>query len=249
MSTKTTMFGLPFDNLTMSEVLAKIDGFIRDGRPHKIFTPNVALLISSRQDEFLRRVYETCDLLTVDGMAIYYASRLLGTPIRESLSASLMFLEILKAAQHKGYRFYLVGAEEPVVRAAAENIEREYAGVTIVGWHHGYFDVNNAESVVADIRRTRPDILLVGMSSPLKERFVERNLARMEVPVCLGVGGMFDIAAGRCRFAPTWVRKMCLEWLYRLLQEPRRLWKRYLTTNSAFLWLVLKEIVKQRLVA
>lgn len=249
MNKKVEFLGLAFDNLTIREALDRIEDFIRKGIPRKIFTPNVSLLISSRRDSFLRSVYRSCDMLTVDGMAIYYALRFLGTPVKASASASLLFYPLLTLAQQKGYGVYLLGAKKDVVRDAVERITREFPGIQIVGWHDGYFDINDASEVVEDIRCKQPDILLVGMSSPLKERFVETHLQTMNVPVSIGVGGMLDIAAGRAQFAPDWVRKMCIEWLYRLVQEPKRLWKRYATTNPTFLWLVLKEAVKRRLLS
>ena len=244
---KVNFLGLPFDNLTVPEALDRIEEFIHEGVPRKIFTPNVALLMASQRDTFLRSVYQSCDMLTVDGMAIYYALRLLGTPVKSSASASLMFYPLLALAQQKGYGVYLLGAKEDVVCDAVECITNEFPGIRIVGWHNGYFDINDASEVVGDIRRTQPDMLLVGMTSPMKEQFVETHMQTMNVPVSLGVGGMLDIAAGRAQFAPNWVRKMCIEWLYRLVQEPRRLWKRYAGTNSRFLWLLLKEVVKRRI--
>jgi N-acetylglucosaminyldiphosphoundecaprenol N-acetyl-beta-D-mannosaminyltransferase len=238
--------GLRFDDLSLAEALETIDGFVRERTPRRIFTPNVALLMWSRKDPFLRRVYRSCDVVTVDGMAIYYALHMLGDPVQVCLSASLIFHPLLALAQARGYRVYLLGAKEPILRRAVDNLGRQFPGIRIVGAHDGYFDVADAGAVVADIRRASPDILLLGMSTPLKERFAERYLKEMGVPVTIGVGGMFDIAAGVARFAPPWIRRLCLEWLYRLVQEPRRLWRRYLTTNFAFLWLVQKEVVRRR---
>lgn len=247
MTEKVEILGLSFDNLTMQEALATIGQFIQERRPRKIFTPNVQLLIWSRKDPFLHKVYQSCDLLTVDGMAIYYASKLLGTPFKASLSASLMFIPLLKIAEQKGYRVYLVGAKDAVVRKAVDNIKNDYPRINIVGWHHGYFDVTAPGELISDIKTKRPDILLIGMTSPMKELLVETNLLEMNVPVSLGVGGMFDIAAGEADFAPDWIRKICLEWFYRLVQEPRRMWRRYLYSNSVFVWLILKELVCRRL--
>jgi len=246
MSGRIEFLGLCFDNLTLVEALGRIEQFIRERSPRKIFTPNVALLVWSRKDPFLRSVYRSCDIVTVDGMAIYYALHLVGTPVKESLSASLMFFPLLRLAQEKGYGVYLLGARDGILQAAVRNLEQQFPGIRIVGAHHGYFDMDSAAGVVADIRKAAPDILLLGMSTPMKERFAERYLAAMNVPVTLGVGGMFDIAAGLASFAPPLIRRLCLEWLYRLLQEPRRMWKRYLTTNFVFLWLVQKELVRRR---
>jgi N-acetylglucosaminyldiphosphoundecaprenol N-acetyl-beta-D-mannosaminyltransferase len=247
MSGRVEFLGLCFDDLTLAETLHRIERFIQERTPRKIFTPNVALLVWSRKDPFLRQVYRSSDIVTVDGMAIYYALHLVGTPVRESLSASLMFYPLLGLAEQKGHRVYLLGAKEEVLRAAVRNLERQFPALRIVGARNGYFDVDAASDVVEDIRRAKPDILLLGMSTPLKERFAEKYLTAMGVPVTLAVGGMFDIAAGVAKFAPVVIRKLCLEWLYRLLQEPRRMWRRYLTTNFVFLWLVQKELVRRRL--
>lgn len=244
---KVEILGLSFDNLTMQEALTTIERYIQEREPRKIFTPNVQLLLWSRKDPFLRQVYQSCDLLTVDGMAIFYASKILGTPFKESLSASLMFFPLLKIAEQKGYRVYLVGAKENVVCKAVDNIRASYPRINIVGWHHGYFDVTAPGEVLDDIKAKRPDILLVGMTSPMKEKLVEANLQEMNVPVSLGVGGMFDIASGEADFAPDWIRKMCMEWFYRLVQEPRRMWRRYLYSNSEFIWLISKELIRKRL--
>jgi N-acetylglucosaminyldiphosphoundecaprenol N-acetyl-beta-D-mannosaminyltransferase len=196
----------------------------------------------------LKKVYETCDIVTVDGMAIYYASHILGSPLKESLSASLLFFPLLEICQKKGYGVYLVGAQDDVVNDAAKKLQQRYPELRILGWHHGYFDMEDPpKELIGDIQDKRPDVLFVGMSTPHKERFVESNIQQMNVPVSLGVGGMFDIAAGRAHFAPEWIRKLCLEWLYRLLQEPRRMWRRYLTTNSVFLWLLFREFIRRRL--
>ncbi len=244
---KIDFLGLQFDNLNKQEALDKIEQFIQEKTPRKIFTPNVSLLIAARKNKFLKEVYDSCDLLTVDGMAIYYAMKIMGTPVKESLSASLLFYPLLEISQQKGYSIYMVGAQEEIVQKAANNLRTEYPGIQIVGSHHGYFDMENPpRELIKDIQEKKPDIMLVGMSSPYKEKFVVSNLQDIKIPVSLGVGGMFDIAAGMADFAPEWIRVLCLEWFYRLIQEPRRMWKRYLTTNSAFLWLFFVTFLKKR---
>ena len=240
--------GLQFDNLDKHEVLNRVEQFIHDKKNCMIFTPNAALLVWSQKDQFLREVYNSSDILTVDGMAIYYAMHIMGTPVKESLSASLLFYPILELSQQKGYGIYLVGAKEEILQKTVDNICEQYSGIQISGYHHGYFDPENPpEELIQDIQDKKPDILLIGMSSPHKEKFVVSNMDKMNVPVSLGVGGMFDIAAGVTKFAPEWMRMMCLEWFYRLIQEPRRMWKRYLTTNSIFLWLCLNAFIKKYL--
>ncbi len=125
---------------------------------------------------------------------------------------------------------------------AISNLKAKHPNLNIVGHHHGYFDFYQDYDIIRKINEAKPDVLFVAMSSPLKERFISKNLARMSVPVSFGVGGTIDIAAGYCKFAPRWISKIGLEWFYRFLQEPRRLWKRYATTNLIFMWVVLKEM-------
>jgi len=249
MRDRVDFLGLSFDRVSLDEALARIEEFIQEGTPHKVFCPNVALLIWSRRDEELRRVYETCDLLPADGMGIYYASRLLGDPVPEMVSAVILFFKLIERAAEKGYRLYLFGTKQEILEKAVDNLRRQYPTLNIVGHRNGYFTPEDEPQIVQEIARVHPDILFLGMSSPLKERFVERNLKQMGVPVCLGVGGSFDVAAGVYKLAPEWMKKLALEWFYRLMQEPRRLWKRYLTTNTVFVVLVLKAFVTRRLFA
>jgi N-acetylglucosaminyldiphosphoundecaprenol N-acetyl-beta-D-mannosaminyltransferase len=242
---KPDFLGLPLDRLTMGEAIERIEGFVRSGIPRKIFCPNVALLVWSRRNADLRRIYRDCDLLPADGMAIYYASRLLGDPIPEMVSGSLLFFKLLELAAKKGYRVYFFGTTQAILETAVANLRRRYPGLQIAGYRNGFFSQSEAPRIAEEIRESRPDFLFVGMSTPLKECFVDTYQQVMQVPVSLGVGGSFDIAAGVYKFAPRWMRVLALEWLYRLIQEPRRMWKRYLTTNSVFLYLVGKALLRR----
>jgi N-acetylglucosaminyldiphosphoundecaprenol N-acetyl-beta-D-mannosaminyltransferase len=241
-SERVNILGLKFDNLSMEESLAVTEEFIRKRTPHQIFTPNAALLVWAHSDPFLRQVYEDSDLVTADGMSILVAGRLLGAPLKERVPAYLLMFRLFDRAEEKGYRFFFVGAKPEVIEKAMINLRRQRPTLAVAGWHHGYFDLNNAEDVVEKIRQSNADVLCVGMSTPLKERFIYKNLQKMNVPVCIGVGGAIDILAGLYKVAPAWMTKVGLEWLYRLIQEPRRLWKRYLTTNSIFVFLLLREL-------
>jgi N-acetylglucosaminyldiphosphoundecaprenol N-acetyl-beta-D-mannosaminyltransferase len=241
---EVSLFGLCFDNLSMAEAVRRMDGYVRSGEPHLVFTPNVAMLIEWRRCARLKQIYRDVDLLTVDGMARLYASRLLGRPLTESLSGSSLFFQVMSLASAKGYRVFLLGARRGVLTAARSRLEAAFRPLHIVGTHHGYFGGERGGEVADLIRGARPDILLIGMSSPAKERFAWTFRARMNVPLVLGVGGMSDIAAGCRRAAPAWVRTACLEWLWRLAQEPRRLWRRYATSNTLFLWLLAREVAR-----
>lgn len=237
--------GLSFHNLTQAQAIEQLEYFISRKAPHMIFSPTAELIVRAKKDSQLREIYNHSDLLTVDGFVVYYTARLFSKPVREPVSTVRLMFGLLGVAQKKGYRVYLLGAKEEVVNKAAENIKSKYPGINIVGWHNGYFDFDKDEKILKDIRDSAADVLFVAMSSPLKEDFIFRNLKKMNVPVCMGVGGSFDIIAGKTRLAPLWISRMGLEWFYRLIQEPGRLFKRYLVTNSAFLWLVLKNLLKK----
>jgi len=238
--------GLQFHNLTLKETIEQVERFIQSNTPHKVFTPTAELIVRANQDDGLKEIYNTTDILTVDSYVVYYAARLCGKTLKEPVSAARLMFDFLDVARRNNYKLYLLGATEEVSEATAENLKRDYPGINIVGRRNGYFDSNNDAAIVNEIRTKTPDVLLVAMSSPLKENFISRNIEKMNVPVSIGVGGSFDIIAGKCKLAPAWISKMGLEWFYRMVQEPRRLWKRYLITNAMFLWLVLRELLRQR---
>lgn len=234
--------GLNFHSLSMEESLSKLEEFIAGTAPRMVFTPTAELIVRASEDPELKEVYDHTDLLTVDSYVVYYAARLFGKKIKEPVSAARLMFNFLKIANEKRYKIYLLGAKEEIVTKVIENITVQYPGINIVGYHNGYFDFNNNFAIINEIKNRRPDVLFVAMSSPLKELFVSKNLEQMHVPVSIGVGGSFDIIAGKCKLAPQWISKTGFEWLYRLIQEPRRMWKRYLVTNTKFLIMLLKEV-------
>jgi N-acetylglucosaminyldiphosphoundecaprenol N-acetyl-beta-D-mannosaminyltransferase len=237
--------GIRFDDVTMAETLQRIDDFVTSGQPHKLFSVNVAAYIAARKDSELHSFYQSCDLLTVDGMGVYYAGRLLGLPFRETVAASYLMFEILSLATENNYKVFLLGSKPEVLASATANLKARYPRVTLCGSVHGYFSRAEEPKIVAEIAGSGADVLFIGMSSPLKEQFVERNFDRLNVPVQLGVGGTIDVLAGVTTLPPLWVRKAGLEWVNRLLQEPRRLWKRYLISNTIFGLLFLKHIIRK----
>ncbi len=237
------LLGVRFDNVTIAEAADCIEEFIRGRRPSKVLSRNATIRVLEDQNPALHQFYATTDLVTVDGMAFVYLGRLLGRPFKEMTGGPFLWYEVLRRAATKGYGVFLLGARQVTLENAVERLNRQYPGLRIVGFQHGYFTAQEETQVVETIRSSHPDILMVGMSSPLKEEFLERNLDRLDVPACIGVGGAIDVFAGVSRLAPVWMRKACLEWLYRVWQEPRRLWKRYLFSHARFLLLVGRELM------
>lgn len=236
------LLGVRFDNLTTVEAADRIEQLIGAGRPSTILARNAAIRVLEDSDPWLRQLYERSELVTVDGMAFVYLARILGFRFKEMTGGPALWYEILRRAAIKTYGVYLLGSTEVTLQRAIARLQQQYPGLHIVGSHHGYFVSDEEDTIVEEIRRWHPQILMIGMSSPLKEKFLQRNLLRMGVPACIGIGGAIDLFAGEARLAPLWMRKLCIEWLYRVYQEPRRLAKRYLQTNSRFLFLIAKEI-------
>ncbi len=232
------LFDCPIDALTMEEALELSRRAINEGRRLRIGVVNAAKLVNMRRDALLRDSVVTSDIVLADGMAVVWASRLLGLRLPERVAGIDLMVRLLERGSAEGYRVFCLGATEEVVSATAELIGERYPGVILAGRRNGYFSESDEAEVAAEIRAARPDILFVAMSSPKKERFLARWGDDLEVSVCHGVGGAFDVLSGKVRRAPRLWQRLGMEWLYRVIQEPRRMWKRYLVTNSVFLWLL-----------
>jgi len=248
-TTKRELLGIPFDALGMEEVLDTVHQTIVSRARLRIGVVNAAKLVNMRHDAALFADVLACDLILADGMPIVWASRLLGRPLPERVAGIDLMYGMLRRGNEHGYRVYCLGASEDMLAGAVERIKADYPHVEVVGAHHGYLTHQDEPEIVASVAGAKPDILLVGMTSPKKERFLGRWGEQLGVPVCHGVGGSFDILAGKVSRAPVAWQRLGLEWLYRVKQEPRRLWRRYLVTNTLFCGIVLFEVVGRRRVS
>jgi len=235
------MMGCRIDNLSMEETLQKVDGFIRDGRPRQHVVVNVDKLVKASRDIELQRIINQCALVNVDGMPVVWASRLLGKGLKERVAGIDLYEALMSRSAELGWRVFLLGAKEEVVSAVKVIYERKYPGLIVAGYRNGYWEAEEELCVVKQVKAAQPDLLFVAISSPKKEQFLGRYQAEMKVPFAMGVGGTFDVAAGNVKRAPVWMQKSGLEWFYRFLQEPRRMFKRYFIDDIAFLWLLIKE--------
>ncbi|HTG15742.1 MAG TPA: WecB/TagA/CpsF family glycosyltransferase, partial [Blastocatellia bacterium] len=179
--------------------------------------------------------------VTADGMSIVWSSRLLGQPLKQRVTGIDLFERLVERAAEQGWSVYFLGSREESVRGVTEKSLKSHPTLRIAGWHNGYFDERESESVAKAIRASRADLLFVAMGSPVQELWISSNLERTGVRFAMGVGGSFDHVSGFARRAPRWMQRAGLEWLYRLMREPRRLWRRYLIGNSAFIWLVARQ--------
>jgi N-acetylglucosaminyldiphosphoundecaprenol N-acetyl-beta-D-mannosaminyltransferase len=247
--TKQEILGVPIDALTMEEVLDRVDKTIASRDRLQIGVVNAAKLVNMRRDPAIRADVLSCNLILADGVPVVWASRLLGRPLPERVAGIDLMLGMLRRGNEHRYRVYCLGASEDVLATAVARITADYPRVCLVGCHHGYFSSQEEPGLVAAIAGAKPDILLVGMSSPKKEHFLARWEDQLGVAVCHGVGGSFDVLAGKVRRAPLVWQRLGLEWLYRVCQEPRRLWRRYLVTNTLFCTIVVSELVRRRLLS
>lgn len=234
------VLGVPIHPLTMSEVLDVVDDTITRRGSLQIGVVNAAKIVHMAHDDALRRDVLSSDLILADGMAVVWASRVCGSPLPERVAGIDLMWEMLRRGNERGYRVFCFGATEEVSQKVADRIAIDFPKVQVVGRRNGYYHHTEEKDIAECIAKTRPDILLVGMTSPKKEQFLARWSGHIGAPVCHGVGGSFDVMAGKVDRAPTHWQRMGLEWLYRVKQEPRRLWRRYLVTNTLFCWMVFR---------
>lgn len=245
MTERISMMGCLMDNLTMEETVQKVESFVRAGTPHQHVVVNVDKLVKASRDPELRSIINECALINVDGMPVVWAARLLGKPLKERVAGVDLFEALMQRAASAGWRVFLLGAREEVVAGVKHTYEKKYRGLTIAGYRNGYWKPEEEEAVVEQIAAARADLLFVAISSPKKEQFLGRYQARMKIPFAMGVGGTFDVAVGKVKRAPVWMQKSGLEWFYRFLQEPRRMFRRYFIEDMAFVWLFLKEAARR----
>jgi N-acetylglucosaminyldiphosphoundecaprenol N-acetyl-beta-D-mannosaminyltransferase len=200
----------------------------------------------ANRDEHYRELVNTYDLVYPDGFGAVLAARILGYDFPPRSTSADFFEEMFGAFAQEGISVYLLGAEPGVMEESVDSVRRKYPDIKVKGIHHGYFTAEEEPEIIEEINRLEPDVLFVSTGVPHQEKWIERNLSRLRPPVIWASGGVFDFVSGRTRRAPRFVRDHGMEWLYRLIVEPRRLWRRYLLGNPLFLLLVAKYFFKPR---
>lgn len=238
------LFGLSVDAIGMDGAVDRCRQAIQTRKPVLVGVINAAKIVNLRRDPALRDALLDCNMLLADGQSVVWASRLLGRPLPERVAGIDLFVELLDLAHRQHRSIYLLGAKPEILAALERQVAHRWPGLRLAGSHHGYFNATEATEIAAEIRQSSPDMLFLGIASPTKEIFLRRFRHMLDVPVLHGVGGSFDVLAGLTKRAPRAWQRLGLEWAYRLLQEPRRLWKRYLVTNCAFIALTLGEAVR-----
>ena len=224
----------------MEATLTRCEELISSGGPAQHVAINAAKLVAMQRDEELREIVAECQLVSADGQAVVWASRLLGDPLPARVAGIDLMQALLELSERRGYRVFFLGAKHDVLERAIANARKSHPELQVVGARDGYFDDGDAAAVAEAVRAAAPDILFVAMPSPKKEYWLARYGKLIDVPFVMGVGGSVDVLAGETRRAPDWMQRTGLEWAYRLGQEPRRLFRRYLVGNLQFCLLVLR---------
>jgi N-acetylglucosaminyldiphosphoundecaprenol N-acetyl-beta-D-mannosaminyltransferase len=238
------LLGAPLDLLSMAQTVARAEDAMASGRRLQQVVINVAKLVNMRTDADLRQDVLDSDIINIDGTGILWAARLLGHRVEERVAGIDLMEALIAACARHGYKPYFLGASEAVLEQAMAKLRADHPALQIAGYRNGYFGTEEEAQVVADISNSGAHCLFVAISSPTKERFLRQHRDQLVVPFLMGVGGALDVVAGQVRRAPKWMRHVGLEWLYRLAQEPRRMWRRYLVTNTIFLFLLLGELAR-----
>lgn len=240
-----TMFDCPIDNLSLKEVLERIEGFIYERTPHQHIAINVHKVVQAYRDPKLHEVVQQCHLSCADGQPLIWLSQLMGKPLKSRITGIDLMMQLLTLAATKNYRVYFLGARHAIVSAVVERCQSHHSRLQVAGYRDGYWKPDEEPEVVETIRQARADILFVALGSPQKEFFIHQHLHHLQVPFAMAVGGSFDVLAGRTKRAPEWMQRNGLEWFWRVLQEPRRMWWRYCQDGVVFTYLVFREFLRR----
>ncbi len=223
------------DNLTMDEALEQIDYLVQENRSAYVVTPNVDHIVQLESSSELQEVYANADLILTDGKPLIWIAKFYGTPIKEKISGSDLFPKLCERASEKKYTMFFLGAAEGIAAKAAENLKSKYPGLQVVGIYSPPFgfekDKAEMSKIIDMIKKAQPKILIVGLGCPKQEIFIHKYSKEMEVPVSLGLGASLDFEAGNVKRSPKWMSHNGLEWLYRFIKEPKRMFKRYFVND------------------
>ncbi|NER79797.1 MAG: WecB/TagA/CpsF family glycosyltransferase [Leptolyngbya sp. SIO1D8] len=237
--------GLRFHRMTQSKAIETILDLVASDDGYRVFFVNAHSIEVAQRNQTLSGALQRSHLLLADGSGVLWGSHLMGKSLNYNLNGTDLIPALCKTGGAKGLSVYFLGAKPGIAERAAKNLANLSPGMKVAGYREGYFDKADTEVVLQNIRAAKPDVLLVAMGTPLQEIWIDQYASQLPGIICLGVGGLFDFAAGEVTRAPLWVRSLGFEWLWRLLVEPKRLWKRYTLGNIVYIRLLLKARVQK----
>ena len=244
---KINLLNIPIDAITMQETLQKVENTILLKKQIHHTVVNAGKVVLMQTDKELEKSVIEADIINADGKAIVWAANLLGHKLPERVSGIDLMEELVKRSFEKGYKCFFLGATQDVVNRLVEIYKEQYSDDIIAGYRNGYFEKNEEEQIAKEISDSGANMLFVAITSPKKEIFLNTYKNQLtNVNFVMGVGGSFDVIAGKVKRAPLWMQNSGLEWFYRVVQEPKRMWKRYLVGNTKFIWLIIKEYFKSK---
>lgn len=242
---KIQMLNTFINNLSMNETIKLIDFSIVNQKQIHHTVVNAGKIVALQNDLELRRSVNESDIINADGQAVVWASKILGKTLKERVAGIDLMQNLVVKAYQNNHKIFFFGAKEDIVKKVVDTYSAKYTSKIIAGYRNGYFDKKEEKSIAKQIADSGANILFVAISSPTKENFLYHNRDVLSnVNFIMGVGGSFDVIAGKVKRAPVWMQNIGLEWFYRFVQEPKRMWKRYLVGNTKFILLVLKERFK-----
>lgn len=241
MDKRVVVLNTPIDNLSMSETVNCIAMAIEESRHLHHTVVNAGKIVSMQSDPQLRESVINADIINADGQGVVWASKLLGKPLKERVAGIDLMEELVRLASRNHYKVFFLGAKEDIVRSVVLHYSSLHSPDIIAGYRNGYFKKEEEQAIARQIADSGANILFVAISSPTKENFLYQNREVLrKVNFIMGVGGSFDVVSGLVKRAPHWMQRAGLEWLFRVYQEPNRMFKRYLVGNACFIGLVLK---------
>ncbi|MCB8933466.1 MAG: WecB/TagA/CpsF family glycosyltransferase [Chthonomonadaceae bacterium] len=236
---RVSILGIPVDRVTMDEAVARIEGYLAVDRPHMVVTADSSGIVAAQSDVEFREILLKADLVTPDSVGILWAAKRSGAPIAGRVSGVDLLDSLCGRSADRGYRVFLLGSSPGVAEMAAERLRLRHPGCLIVGTRHGYFPPESDEVVAREVAQSQPDLVFVAMGIPRQEKFIASTLHLMGARVAMGVGGSLDVFSGRVRRAPKLFQTLRLEWLWRLMLNPRKYQK--VLSLPRFVWMVLRD--------
>lgn len=236
---KTSLYGIPFSKLNMQQTMKLLVSHINQGHYLQVITANPIMVMTALKNDKYMNLMKKADLIVPDGIGIVWAAAKLGNPVCERITGFDLLHELMKEGQLYKWKVYLLGAAPHVVQATAKILQQQYPFTFIVGYKDGFFNSDKDEEIIARIREADPDLLFVARGIETQDPWIAKYRHQLQVPLMIGVGGSFNVIAGKCKRAPIWVQNLGMEWLYRLMKEPKRL-KRMLVLPK-FAWKVMQD--------